>query len=370
MDLLLKIIASSENDTLEWLCELDLIPSLVSKFKKEYGDEIHENAAGALADIIQVSSQTDNSPLLKQIESEKVLNELFSYMFEEGSDSSLYHGLDVIIELVKRNVCENFDNSTLIESVPTPLLVILKHLDSFKNMIAKQEPEVLLATGKVRPLGFKKLKIVQFCAPLFATNYKSIGESLMKTDLLQQLLSLFFEYEWNNFLHIVLSQMILTIIDGDDQTLKEFLLIDAQLATKIVNASKLSDEAQDLPKGFRKGYMGFVTNITFNIINASKSNEKITNYLQNCPGWNDYVNGSYNEIKSIESSTIDKQSSSEELMNDPPLFIQSNDDDDFNFGDDDNNAFSFGNNDQWIEENDSDSSDSDNQNEDDDDEDN
>eukprot|EP01091_Cochliopodium_minus_P014882 TRINITY_DN5152_c0_g1_i1.p1 TRINITY_DN5152_c0_g1~~TRINITY_DN5152_c0_g1_i1.p1 ORF type:complete len:536 (-),score=144.09 TRINITY_DN5152_c0_g1_i1:86-1693(-) len=366
MDLLLKIIASSENDTLQWLCELDLIPSLVSKFKKEYGDEIHENAAEALADIIQVSSQTENSPLLKQIESEKVLNELFGYMFEEGGKSSLYHGLEVIIELVKRNVCEKFDSTTPIEKVPTPLYVILKHLDSFKNMISKQdEPEITMTTGKVRSLGFKKLKIVQFCAPLFATNYKSIGDSLMKTDLLQVLLSLFFEYEWNNFLHIILSQMIYTILDGEDQKLKEFLVIDAQLASRIVNASKLSDQAQDTPRGFRKGYMGFVTNITFNILNASKSNEIISNFLQNCSGWNEYINGSYHEIKSIESSSIDKQSSSgEDLISDPPLFIQSNDDDDFNFGDDDGSGFSFGDNNQWIEEPDSDSSDSEDKNQD------
>jgi len=285
-------------------------------------------------------------------------------MFDEGAKTSLYHGLEVIIELVKRNVCEKFDSTTPIEQVPTPLYVILKHLDSFKLMISKQdEPEIVMTTGKMRSLGFKKLKIVQFCAPLFATNYKSIGESLMKTDLLQVLLSLFFEYEWNNFLHIIISQMIYTILDGEDQKLKEFLVIDALLASRIVNGSKLSDEAQDTPRGFRKGYMGFVTNITSNILNASKSNENISNYLQNCQGWNEYINGSYQEIKSIESSSIDKQSSSgEDLISDPPLFIQNNDDDYFNFGDDDGNAFSFGDNNQWIEEPDSDSSDSDDKN--------
>jgi len=219
----------------------------------------------------------------------------------------------------------------------------------------------MLSTGELAPLGFTKLKIVQFCAPLFSTNYKCIGQSLIKTDLLQELLTLFFSYEWNNFLHIMIQQMVNSMLEGEDSELKEFLLIDAGLASKIISASKTSDHAQDQPKGCRKGYMGFVTNMTLNIVNVTKSNEKIANFLNSLEGWNDYLNGSYSEVRAIEtSSAVEKQSSSgEDLLNESPLFYnsgtQNEEDDDFNFGDDNTNAFSFGNSDQWVEEPESDS---------------
>jgi len=275
--------------------------------------------------------------------------------------------LDVIIELVKRNVCDKFDSTTAIEQVPTPLAVILKHLSSFRDMINKEDNEgkVVLSTGELKPLGFRKLKIVQFCAPLFATNYKSIGHSLIKTDLLGVLLSLFFSYEWNNFLHLVIQQMVNTILEGEDNQLKEYLIIDAGLVTRIIKASKLSDDAQDLPKGCRKGYMGFVTNMTVNIVNAAKGNEKISNYLNTCEGWNEYLNGSFSEIRGIETSnTVKEQSSSgEDVLHETPLFYNpqspNEEEEEFHFGDDNDNAFNFGNTDQWVEEPDSDSVDSD-----------
>jgi len=274
--------------------------------------------------------------------------------------------LDVIIELVKRNVCDKFDSTTAIEQVPTPLAVILKHLSSFRDMISKEENgKVILSTGELRPLGFRKLKIVQFCAPLFATNYKSIGHSLIKTDLLAVLLSLFFNHEWNNFLHLVIQQMVNTILEGEDNQLKEYLIIDAGLVTRIIKASKLSDDAQDLPKGCRKGYMGFVTNMKVNIVNAAKGNEKISNYLNTCEGWNEYLNGSFSEIRGIETSnTVKEQSSSgEDVLHETPLFYNpqspNEEEEEFHFGDDNDNAFNFGNTDQWVEEPDSDSVDSD-----------
>ena len=150
------------------------------------------------------------------------------------------------------------------------------------------------------------------------------------------------------------------MLEGEDQELKEFLLIDAGLIKRIVDASKTSDHAQDLPKGCRKGYMGFVTNMTVNIVNASKNNDKIANFLNTAEGWNEYLNGSFSEVRSIEtSSAVEKQSSSgEDLLNESPLFYNNNnneEDDDFNFGDDNNNAFSFGDSAQWVEEPESDS---------------
>jgi hypothetical protein len=77
MDLLLKVISCEETSEgsgiLDWLCETDLIPCLVSKFDSSNSAEVHENAAQALVDIISVSGGVASSPLIRQLESEPIV---------------------------------------------------------------------------------------------------------------------------------------------------------------------------------------------------------------------------------------------------------------------------------------------------------
>ena len=98
MDLLLKIVSCDEEGggTLEWLCSNELISKLVAKFDAALPAEIHEHAAHALADIIQVSVLNKSSPLMATLESRPVVEALLEHMFVPGSTSALYFGLDVM----------------------------------------------------------------------------------------------------------------------------------------------------------------------------------------------------------------------------------------------------------------------------------
>lgn len=112
MDLLLKVIACEETSEgcgiLDWLCETDLIPCLVSKFSPENTPEVHENAAQALVDIISVSGGVSSSPLIRQLESEPIVKSLFdAVLHEPASSSALLHGLTVAIELLARSAAES-----------------------------------------------------------------------------------------------------------------------------------------------------------------------------------------------------------------------------------------------------------------------
>eukprot|EP01099_Mayorella_cantabrigiensis_P008889 TRINITY_DN89_c0_g3_i2.p1 TRINITY_DN89_c0_g3~~TRINITY_DN89_c0_g3_i2.p1 ORF type:complete len:321 (+),score=81.64 TRINITY_DN89_c0_g3_i2:163-1125(+) len=138
MDLLLKVIACEETPEgkgiLEWLCTANLIPRLVGKFDPSLGSEVHENAAQALVDIISVSTTQNNgtannfniysygnnnnnnpepttpaapSPLMIQLESEETVKQLLNFILAEGATSTLLHGLNVVIELLKRTIQEN-----------------------------------------------------------------------------------------------------------------------------------------------------------------------------------------------------------------------------------------------------------------------
>lgn len=111
MDLLLKVISCEETSEgsgiLDWLCETDLIPCLVSKFDSSNSAEVHENAAQALVDIISVSGGVASSPLIRQLESEPIVSALFDHILaQKPPGSALLHGLTVAIELLARAAAE------------------------------------------------------------------------------------------------------------------------------------------------------------------------------------------------------------------------------------------------------------------------
>lgn len=319
MDLLLKVIACEDTTdgagTLEWLCSTGLIPLLVEKFDPLNPTEVHENASQTLTDIIIVSMNSANSPLIAQLESEEIVNKLFGYILQKGLGSSLLHGLTVIIELLRRHVGDRLDDtSSLDELVPlikisvanAKTLVGLLDSSTNNNNSQNDNSPFILETqvGKFAPLGFERLKIVEFFAALFMTTYKCVDTELIKLSVLDSSLKLFFAYPWNNFLHGTVEGIIQGILEGENEELKVHLLTDAHLLQRIVEASKENEEVCAKPKGIRRGYMGHITSISQSIINVAANTPSIDKILAEHQAWNDYVKNSLTSTKERESRTL------------------------------------------------------------------
>ena len=169
MDLLLKIISCDEEGggTLEWLCSNDLVSKLVAKFDASLSGDIHEYAAHALADIIQVSVLNKSSPLMATLESRPVVEALLQvclffiyfhflpfflfspqHMFtpppDGGPATALYYGLDVMTELVKRHVLDALDYSQSLADSPAALQVILSRLPQLQALLTQEVRELFL----------------------------------------------------------------------------------------------------------------------------------------------------------------------------------------------------------------------------------
>lgn len=331
MDLLLKVIACEDaaegTSTLEWLCTTNLIPTLVQKFDPKNGQEIHENAAQALVDIIIVSTNSVSSPLIAQLESCEMINKLFSYM-SEGVNSSMLQGLTVIIELLRRHVQEHHDDSTTLEELPEMLKIIVSQLEKFNQYLTTEDESggskfaLPLPIGEIVPLGFHKLKIIEFFAALIITGYQCIDQEIIKHNLLHSCLKLFFHYPWNNFLHGVVLQIVQTVLEGENEELKLSLLKDAKLVDFICSAAKANEEECAKPKGVRRGYMGHITAMSTAIIQASTISLQLQNYLDEHQAWNKYVSETLTSTKERENRSIGNftsagrnDSSSDELQN-------------------------------------------------------
>jgi len=187
MDLLLKVIASEDPTsdtpigTLQWLCTTDLMESLVAKLNPTNSDEVIENSAQALIDIINVSENQKDSPLISQLESEKIINQIFEYMFQGTLSFSLLHGLAVLIELITRHTCQDFDDRPL-EKLPSLLQQISHHVDKFTPLLIREKTgnQYNSTLGPIPQLGFHRLKAVEFFTASVLTRYGYIQELLMK----------------------------------------------------------------------------------------------------------------------------------------------------------------------------------------------
>jgi hypothetical protein len=107
-------------------------------------EDVHENASQALCDIIAVSMNNPASPLMSQLESEEIIKPLMMAILTEGADSSLVHGLAVIIQLLRRHAQPVYDKTTSVEQLSPFLKVIVSHMEplhvpispSFKSVSA------------------------------------------------------------------------------------------------------------------------------------------------------------------------------------------------------------------------------------------
>lgn len=308
MELLLKIIGSEESPEgsgiIQWLCTTELVPSLLAKFDPELDEDVHESAGQTLADIITISSHMPSSPLLAQLESEAFVNQLFTYILS-GSNSVLLNGLSVVIELLRRYARDTTEESTL-EGLPTLLAVSVSKLEQFDIFLKTPMPADMVTTvGQLNPLGFYRLKVVDFYLSLLRTRYRSIDEQFAKQGTLKIILDLFFTYRWNNFLHSIVEQIILTILESQNDDLKHEMLVDAGLLDRIVEANKLNiTESTTRPRNARLGYMGFLTTISLSIAAAASSNPKIEELIEQHTEWKNYYNTSLTEIRTIMTKPL------------------------------------------------------------------
>jgi hypothetical protein len=314
MDLLLKIIACEdiceEAKILDWLCQTDLMISLVNKFDPSLDEETIENASQALVDIIAVSARTPNSPLMNQLESEPLISKLFDFILSKGMSHSLLHGLTVLVELLQRHVQETIDATTAIDALPEFLkLVMVKGEKLYlllKDESHNNQTKILLTVGDVLPLGFHRLKIIEFFCALVRTNYKCVIENLIKLGVINFCLDLFFSYHWNNFLHATVESMIEGILTGNNEELELFLISETKLLERISQIAKDNEAAVAKPKGVRLGNMGHTTVISMLLLEKGQNNSNINKLLQESKAWGEYTaeGGPLADTRNKENSTL------------------------------------------------------------------
>eukprot|EP00742_Colponemidia_sp_Colp-10_P009192 GILJ01010004.1.p1 GENE.GILJ01010004.1~~GILJ01010004.1.p1 ORF type:complete len:717 (-),score=156.09 GILJ01010004.1:415-2565(-) len=316
-----------------------VLDKMVEKLAPNHSSEVHSNVAEALVEILIRGHELANSDRLpNRLQSEETVNKILSYVFSTDT-SSLKHGLIVLGHMLSRYISppkcttiidgpgpfisdalsdfppppppsspppEEDDDVVMQETVAVPFLTGLAgKLEAFQQVLSSvpSEPVSLPHQTMNQPLGSTRLQVLEFLALLLKANNGTLHQEIARLNLLQTSIDLFFQFEWNDFVHNLVASMISSTLECDSDALKTSLLKQSNLIERLVNAVNVNKQAGSVPRPVRKGYMGHVTKIANALQKAAEANETVKSYLQD-PAWLSYVNDELKITNETETSTL------------------------------------------------------------------
>ncbi|OMJ13579.1 Extragenic suppressor of kinetochore protein 1 [Smittium culicis] len=417
MELLLKLAGldefSSEYGVLEWLSKQRLIPQLIDCINPINDEETHSLAAQVLLDLIVIShcnvSKHDSisrNILMDELKSIPIIERLLTYMLDTNEynfTSSFINGVYILVELIRRSCSDPDQDSDIPQQIIGEDLIdllkvisknIYKLVDLLSNPRSNNKP-VHSTIGYQVPLGFERLRVTELlaevlhCSKMLAFNIKfdnneptnlppnnsnlttqdfveptnpendpvPVGQSIrlafVNENVLKNIVDLFFDYPWNNFLHSVVYDIlhqVLTLQTDDESNLKLIVSLfkDAQITNRIVDAPT---RFQNNPN-FRMGYMGHLLGIAEEIVRLFELNYDIIIPLiepyfdQN--KWDEFVENASKEAKDrdlVQPDTYNNTNDSPSNLNNESSFNEyaysyqykdSNENDETDHGNNDN----------------------------------
>ncbi|XP_071135761.1 serine/threonine-protein phosphatase 6 regulatory subunit 3-like isoform X9 [Mytilus edulis] len=334
MDLLLRLLTCIEwielkRAVVEWLNEKQIVERLVDCLVVGEDEEVHCNSAQSLCDIVRLGREQLNqeNPLLSTVEQEETVAKLLTNMLgQDKNESVIVNGLSVIQTLLEfrkqspegsQEHLASIDTDRLAQGVSNVLLAVTPRLKDFHNLLVEppQQRFTSMPTtiGTLEPpLGNTRLQIARLVSALVLTNTHSVNIELANLGTIGVLFDLFFQYVWNNFVHVHVTQCVNTIlynspveVEGKkEHPLLAQLFAEFNILQKIIDVWEENDQQQSRDKGRRRGYMGHLTKIANEIVAVVEKGENcelVKEYISETPEeykekWESFVTGALLDI--------------------------------------------------------------------------
>ncbi|CAG2188926.1 Serine/threonine-protein phosphatase 6 regulatory subunit 2,Serine/threonine-protein phosphatase 6 regulatory subunit 3-B,Serine/threonine-protein phosphatase 6 regulatory subunit 3,Serine/threonine-protein phosphatase 6 regulatory subunit 3-A [Mytilus edulis] len=334
MDLLLRLLTCIEwielkRAVVEWLNEKQIVERLVDCLVAGEDEEVHCNSAQSLCDIVRLGREQLNqeNPLLSTVEQEETVAKLLTNMLgQDKNESVIVNGLSVIQTLLEfrkqspegsQEHLASIDTDRLAQGVSNVLLAVTPRLKDFHNLLVEppQQRFTSMPTtiGTLEPpLGNTRLQIARLVSALVLTNTHSVNIELANLGTIGVLFDLFFQYVWNNFVHVHVTQCVNTIlynspveVEGKkEHPLLAQLFAEFNILQKIIDVWEENDQQQSRDKGRRRGYMGHLTKIANEIVAVVEKGENcelVKEYISETPEeykekWESFVTGALLDI--------------------------------------------------------------------------
>ncbi|EFC45663.1 SAPS domain-containing protein [Naegleria gruberi] len=308
--------------SVQWWTDSGVPFKLIEKLSPEHSSDCHINVTKILSEIIRRSLQYNLdiqklNPLATSILSDSVLCKLMDTLLE--NNDVLNEGIALLHTLIDTSV--DLMDADFDEQLPSAIKVILTKLPQLVKLLENPptQPSLTLTFGTLSPpLGETRLKVVEFLSSLYHIRCELVEKALISSNVLGVVINLFFQYEFNNMLHNLLLNIISFILASESHALKKNLFVDCQIIERILQASKLNEQAIAENK-MRKGYMGHLTVISNTIVSTANSDEAVSSLTKDISGWKDFVETSLTERNAIESRQMGSDDSYLALIGGVPL---------------------------------------------------
>jgi hypothetical protein len=202
------------------------------------------------------------------------------------------------------------NTTTLYEAEVSPVVELLAtHLDRLVASIKEPRAAISRTTFKaaIPVLGEDRLKLCELLGVAMKLDEPHLTKRLISEKVPSLFVEMFVEFPWNSSYHKTFESFVNAILDSSDVSLKEALILEAELPRHLV---ELSDNAKFLTEGveIRRGNLGFVTKIS-NLLVKHAKDDLVKQLLAKFPSWDCYVYEALQERNEIESQPIAGQKS-------------------------------------------------------------
>ena len=236
-----------------------------------------------LVAIVNMSGSHAN-PLTAVVRSHEMVTSLISFILN-GPGSSHFHGMAVLVELLKLDKAREADFKPVVADVTDKLEHFLSLLRSPPRSILGDA--VRLSSGDLSPpLGSVRLKTIELFCELVALDLAPVLEKMEELGIFSVCLDLFFEYENNNFLHNLVTKMFFGIFGfPQGEALRFKILSSTSLLERIVQAQRDNAIAIAASHARRKGYMGHLTQLANELSNIAKIDTELSKVVEASANW-------------------------------------------------------------------------------------
>jgi len=301
---LLNCVKSEVAD--EWLAGEEFIPVLVEKLSPEQSAATHEYTAQILSDIIITSFQRvhaghDSPKLFDQINEEVTLQKLNDQVFAKPNTTSTQYGCNILVELAQGNKSHKNDTRSF-EELPPIFRVLGNALPKIKTFLETPgEEEMATTNGKLNPpFGITRVRVLEVVQVICLSKYTVLYQRLLEENLFATCFEIFFNYPWNNFVHLIVTRCSQAVLECNDEEIITKLISQTNLHERIGEAGKVPEDGENN----RKGYMGHLGLIASALRSTSEVHSALDEILKQSDVWTSYIDGDFAAIKKVEATPL------------------------------------------------------------------
>ncbi|KAJ6251452.1 hypothetical protein M0813_14992 [Anaeramoeba flamelloides] len=305
-DLLICILIGDENsftleDVQKTVKEQNIVEKIINLLNEEKPIQYHRNSTKILLEVATFCHNSSYKFFYEELTSEKQINKIFDLVLIADTKKSISDsGFKILIGILDIILEDSLTEHVFYK-------IILKKMEDLSRVLFEKKKKSLKLNFTGEVLGSDKYRIIKFF-------------TMVARDI-------FFQYKWNNFLHNLITNFINEIFENGTENVKEYILINCDLPTKILSNIQLyTDEKEEIEKKELKdlegidlikkkyeqpphlpqlfGYLEHLIQISNQIVLISSRSKQIQEIMENVEEWDLYVNSFLSQQNQISNQKM------------------------------------------------------------------